>query len=70
MTDCMEIPKIGQVVTADGLSGKFFIVRVDESQGIVDLELRTAPYFMKKNIPLSAIHLADEQSESKRKQGL
>jgi hypothetical protein len=57
----MEIPKIGDVVTADGLSGKFVIVRVDENQGTVDLELRTAPYFIKKNITLSAIHLTDEQ---------
>ena len=67
MTDYMEIPKIGQVVTADGLSGEFCIVRVDESQGIVDLELRTAPYFTKKNILLSAIHLMDERSENKGK---
>ena len=65
----MEIPKIGQMVTADRFSGKFLIVRVDESQGIVDLELSTAPYFIKKNVSLSAIHLTDERSEDKRKQG-
>jgi hypothetical protein len=59
MTDYMEFPRIGQLVTADGLSGAFFIVRVDESQGIVNLELKTAPYFIKWNIPLSAIHLLD-----------
>jgi hypothetical protein len=64
----MELPRIGQLVTADGLSGEFFIVRVDESHGTVNLQLKTAPHFIKWNIPLSAIHLLDVQSENARTQ--
>jgi len=58
----MKLPRIGQRVTADSHRGVFAIVRVDESQGVADLELTTGTHFVEKHIPFSAIKLVKEDA--------
>jgi hypothetical protein len=51
----MKLPRIGQRVLADGHHGLFVVIRIDESQGVADLELTTGTHLIQKNIPFNAI---------------
>ena len=56
----MKKPRLGQLVSASGKNGAFTLVRIDESQGVADLELTTGTHFIEKNIPFRFIHPLDE----------
>jgi translation initiation factor 2 alpha subunit (eIF-2alpha) len=56
----MKKPKLGQTVSASGKNGVFKIIRVDEKQGVADLELTTGTHFIEKNIPFNSIHSLEE----------
>ncbi|HEX4285581.1 MAG TPA: hypothetical protein VHZ28_10855 [Terracidiphilus sp.] len=52
----MENPHLGQRVWAEGLQGTFSVVRIDDRNDVVDLELITDPKTIEKNIPMQNIH--------------
>ncbi len=52
----MENPHIGQRVWAEDLQGTFAIVRVDDAEDVVDLELTTGPRTVEKNVPMAKVH--------------
>jgi hypothetical protein len=51
---------LGHLVSASGKNGAFTVVRIDESEGVAPLELKTGTYFIEKNIPFNAIHSLGE----------
>jgi hypothetical protein len=51
----MKLPRIGQRVLVNGHNGLFVVIRIDESEGVADLELTTGTHFIEKNIPFNAI---------------
>lgn len=56
----MKKPKLGQIVSASGKNGVFKIVRVDDKNGVADLEITTGTHFVEKNIPFNSIHSLGE----------
>jgi hypothetical protein len=52
----MKSPRVGQRVWAEGLNGTFAVVRINDAQGVADLELTTGTHRIEKHIPFNAIH--------------
>jgi hypothetical protein len=66
----MRFPRVGQRVWAEGLSGTFTVLRVDEGRKVAELELADGSRFVQNGVALNTIHpLGEDASRAARMQG-
>ncbi len=63
----MRLPRVGQRVWTDVISGTFTVVKVNAQQGVADIELTTGVQSVHMHVPFSTMHpVGEDVSQAER----